>query len=432
MNYAQATGYIQNLNRSGMKLGLERIERLLALLGNPEKSFRSILVGGTSGKGSTTVMIESILREAGFRTGLFVKPHLHDFRERISVNGKMISESDFVRLVEKLKPFADKMERESEVPTFFEFVTAMAFEYFKTKRIEFAAIEVGLGGRLDATNVLQPEVSVITNVSLEHTGILGETLEKIAFEKAGIIKESSILVTGSGNPEVLSVLEKTCSERDSKLIKAKELKNAKSSEKGNEFDFEGVRMRMPLAGKYQLKNAACAIAALRSLKSEIPLKTIKKGLEKVKWPGRFEIVNRNPMVILDGAKDAESVRNLSDSLELIKYKKLYTVFGTSKDKMFREMFREISGKTDLFVFTKHGVMDRGLEPEMLANEAKKSGKDYVIVNEVRDAVRKAISLAGKDDLILVTGSLFTVAEAREIWFKNEGKMGREFNENIKV
>jgi dihydrofolate synthase/folylpolyglutamate synthase len=430
MNYAEATGYIQNLNKFGMKLGLGRIERLLELLGKPQKSFRSVLVGGTSGKGSTTVMIGSVLREAGYRTGVFVKPHLSDFRERISVDDEMISERDFVRLTGKIKPLAEKMRSEGEGPTFFEFVTSMAFKYFREKHAEFAAIEVGLGGRLDATNTADPEVSVITHVSFEHTDILGDTIEKIAAEKAGIIKKNGILVTGSDNKKALAVLEKICRKRNAKLIMAPELKNAKSFEYGNEFVFEEEKIFLPLAGRFQLKNAACALAALRLIRPEIPRSVIKKGLEKARWPGRFELVNQRPKVLLDGAKDVASMKSLASSLDLIKHEKLYTVFSASKDKLIPQMVQAISGKTDFFILTKHGVMDRGAEPDELAKEVKKHGKDFLIVKDVKTAVRKAMKLAGKNDLVLVTGSLFTVGEARDIWFKRKARMGREFNENV--
>ncbi|MCX6818297.1 MAG: bifunctional folylpolyglutamate synthase/dihydrofolate synthase [Candidatus Aenigmarchaeota archaeon] len=431
MNYAEATGYIQRLNKFGMKLGLERVERLLELLGNPQKSFRSILVGGTSGKGSTTVMIGSVLREAGYRTGVFVKPHLSDFRERISVDGKMIPESDFVRLVGKIKPLAERMSVESEGPTFFEFITAVAFEYFCEQRVQFAAVEVGLGGRLDATNTLIPDVCIITHVSLEHTNILGDTVEKIAREKAGIIKRGCVLVTADKNKDVLRLLEKTCAERGAKFLRAPEIRNAISTSAGNEFIFEGESIFVALAGRFQLENIACALAAIRSL-GEIPVKAIKKGLANTKWPGRFELVSKRPFVLLDGAKDVASTRSLTGSLNLIKYNKLYTVFGVSDDKLFPEMLRELAGATDFFIFTKHKMLNRGVEPSELARYAGKQNKNFIIVNDVKDAVRKAMKLAGKNDLVLVTGSLFTVGEAREIWFRKKSRMGREFNENVKV
>ncbi|MCD6590368.1 MAG: bifunctional folylpolyglutamate synthase/dihydrofolate synthase [Candidatus Aenigmarchaeota archaeon] len=429
MNYEQTKSYLGQLNRFGIKLGLERIERLLALLGNPEKRFRSILVGGTSGKGSTCVMLSSILSEAGYKVGLFVKPHLFDFRERISVNGQMISERDFARLVEKIKPLAERVG-DFEKPTFFEFLTALAFEYFKEKRIDIAVLEVGLGGRLDATNVVDSEVSIITNVSLEHTNILGGTVEKITKEKAGIIKENGILITGVENPKVLEILKETCERRKAKFIRGVKPENALPSSEGNTFDFEDERIFVPLGGRYQLKNIGCVLAAIRSLKHEIPLRAIKEGLKKVKWPGRFEVVEKNPTVLLDGAKDPNSIRNLLDSLDLLQYEKLYAILGISKDKQIEEISKELSKATDFFILTKHNVMGRGMSPEVLAKHVSKHGKPFMIAKDVKNAVKKARSLSKENDLILVTGSLFTVAEAREMWFPKKAKMGRELEENV--
>lgn len=430
MEYNQAKEYIQHLNMFGIKLGLDRIEHLLSLLGNPERRLRSIIVGGTSGKGSTCVMLGSILKEAGFKVGVYTKPHLFDFRERISVNGEMISDKDFVRLVEKVKPFAEKVGKKIENPTFFEFVTSLAFEYFREKGVDFAVLEVGLGGRLDATNVTNPEVSIITNVSLEHTDILGKTIEKITKEKAGIVKKNGILVTGSENFKVLKILKKICKERNAKFLKATKLKNAKSSSKDNTFDFESSRISVPLAGKFQLRNIGCVLTAIRNLGKEIPLKAIKNGLKKVEWPGRFEIMEKSPLVLLDGAKNAESLKSVSESLDLLNYEKLYTVLGISKDKSIPEMIKEISKKTDFFILTKHKVMDRGVDTEILRKEVEKHNKPFLIFGDVKYAVEKAKELANKKDLILVTGSLFTVAEARELRHPIKTGMGREFNENV--
>jgi dihydrofolate synthase/folylpolyglutamate synthase len=432
MNYDEAKDYIQHLNMFGMKLGLDRIEHLLSLLNNPESEFCSIIVGGTSGKGSTCVMLGSILKEAGFKVGVFTKPHLFDFRERISVNGEMISDKDFIRLTEKIKPLAEKTAKEIESPTFFEFVTSMAFEYFREKGVDFVVLEVGLGGRLDATNVTNPEVSIITNVSLEHTDILGKTIEKITKEKAGIVKKNGILVTGSENPKVLKFLKKVCKERKARLLKAKKLKNAKSSSKDNTFDFENSRISVPLAGKFQLQNIGCVLKAIRNLGKEIPLKAIKEGLKKVEWPGRFEMMEKNPLVLLDGAKNAESLKSVSESLDLLNYERLYTILGVSNDKLIPEMVKEISKKTDFFILTKHKVMGRGAEIEALRKEVEKHNKPFLIFGDVKYAVEKAKELANKKDLILVTGSLFTVAEARELWFPQKPKMGREFNENFRA
>lgn len=431
MNYEQAKDYIQHLNMFGIKLGLDRIERLLSSFGNPENEFRSIIVGGTSGKGSTCVMLGSILKEAGYKVGVFTKPHLWDFTERITINGKRISERDFVRLAEKIKPFADNVGKETESPTFFEFITALAFEYFREEKIDFAVLEVGLGGRLDATNIVNPEISIITNVSLEHTDILGKTIEKITKEKAGIVKENGILVTGSDNPKVLGILKEICKERKARFLKGMKPENAKSNSKGNSFDLEGSNIFVPLAGKFQLRNIGCVLTAIKSLKEKIPARAIKKGLEKVKWPGRFEIVNKRPLVLLDGAKDSESLRSLQESLDMLDYEKLYTVLGISNDKLIPQMIKEISKKTDFFILTKHKTMGRGADIEILHKEVEKHEKPFLIFDDVKNAVKKARQLVNKNDLVLVTGSLFTVAEARELWFEKKARFGREFNENVK-
>lgn len=433
MDYGEAKAYIQHLNLFGMKLGLSRIKKLLFLMGNPEKDFRSILVGGTSGKGSTAVMIASVLRESGFRVGLFTKPHLFDFTERVSINGKRITEKGLARLVGETVPFARKVARESESPTFFEFLAALAFRYFREKGVDFAVLEVGLGGRLDATNVVNPEVSVITNVSLEHTDILGKTIQKITMEKAGIVKEGGILVTGSDDTGALRVMRAVCKKRKAKLVRASVPEKASSSARGNAFIFRGLRIRIPLAGRFQLENVGCALAALGSLKARIPRSAVKKGLEKVEWPGRFEIMGRKPTVLLDGAKDPGGMRKVAESLDLIEYGKLYTVLGISNDKSIPKLIAEIAPKTDFFVLTRHQTMDRGADTELLREEVEKHRKPYLVFGTVEEAVEKAIALSGRDDLILVTGSLFTAAEAREMWCGKSGKkagMGRDFNENL--
>ncbi|MCK5022584.1 MAG: bifunctional folylpolyglutamate synthase/dihydrofolate synthase [Candidatus Aenigmarchaeota archaeon] len=430
MNYEESKDYIMHLNKFGMKLGLDRVEKILSYIDNPEKKFRSILVGGTCGKGSTVTMISSILRETGLIVGTFVKPHLFDFRERISVNGEMISETDFVRLVEKVKPFTEMVGKDFEKPTFFEFTTAVAFDYFAEKNVDIAVVEVGLGGRLDATNVLNPDVSVITNVSLEHTDILGDTVEKIAVEKGGIIKQNGTLVVYSDNIKVIDVVTKLCNSKNAKLITALELSNPVSIPKSNSFDFENTRINVPLGGKYQLNNIACALSAVLSMPEKIPTSAIKQGLENVKWPGRFEIVSDNPTIILDGAKDPTSMEKVMESLNMLKYEKLYTVISMSKDKIVSKIMEHAAKKTDHFILTKHNVLNRAVLPADLSKEAEKFEKEFTIVEDVKRAVEKAMEMAGPNDLILITGSLFTVAEAREMWFPNKANFGREFNENI--
>lgn len=422
MNYGEANEYISHLRRFGSRLGLGRIERLLSLLDNPEKNFRSIVVGGTSGKGSTCSMIGSVLREAGYSVGVFTKP-------TISVNGEVIPNREFARLTERIKPLAGKVERDFESPTFFEFLTALAFEYFRERRIDFAVLEVGLGGRLDSTNTVTPEVSVVTNVSLEHVHVLGKTVEKIAWEKGGIIKENGTAVTGSDDPRVMKVLRDICKERKAGLFRKFELKNAESFPKHNSFEFRGSKISVPLGGKFQISNIGCALRAVDLLKAEIPLRAIRDGLKKVKWYGRFEVMEEGPTIILDSAKDPLAVKKVFESLDMFAYEKLYTVFGPSKDKLIGGMVREASGKTDLFILTRHSTAGRAAEKDVLTGEVKKKGKEFIFVDDVRDAVKKAKELADRKDIILVTGSVFTAAEARRLWFRPKFRLGIGANED---
>jgi dihydrofolate synthase/folylpolyglutamate synthase len=444
MNYQEVTDYLYSLNLFGGKLGLERVKRLLELMKNPEKKFKSILVGGTSGKGSTVTMISSVLQEAGYKVGTFTKPHLSSFTERIVVNKKRIPEDEVVKIVNKIKSTTGVMKKDAnfEHPTFFEIVVAIAFEYFTEQKVDFAVLEVGMGGRLDATNVVNPLVSVITNVSLEHTKILGNTVLKIAKEKAGIIKENGILITATEDDEVFSLFKKISEEKKSRISRVgKDIKFKKidSDLEGQKFNINGLNgnynnLHISLLGDHQLLNASSAIGAIEALRSHnivIPKNAIKQGLKEVRWPGRLEIIQKYPFVVLDCAKDILAMKRLKESIEQnFKYKKMILVISVSSDKKIHSMMSEILPISDFVVITAHKVMNRALNPEILAEEVKKYSKDYIIVEDVKNAVREALSLSMKKDLILVTGSLFTVAEARELWFKEANlKWGRELNES---
>jgi dihydrofolate synthase/folylpolyglutamate synthase len=303
-------------------------------------------------------------------------------------------------------------------------------------------LEVGMGGRLDATNVVKPLVSVITNVSLEHTKILGDTVLKIAKEKAGIIKENGISITATEDDDVFSLFKKICEEKNSRIFRVgKEIKFQKlnSNLDGQEFNINSFdsnydNLFIPLLGNYQLSNAACTIGLIDALRFHdiiIPEEAIRKGLKKVEWPGRLEIVQRKPLVVLDCAKDPTAIRKLKETvLENFNYEKLILVISISSDKNIPSMMNEIVPISDFVVLTKHKVMNRGADPNTLAREVKKHSKNFMIVEDVKDAVEKALSLSKNNDLVLVTGSLFTVGEAREIWFKDvNNRWGRELNES---
>ena len=431
MGYRELVEWLFSLRRLSSKPGLRRISHLLSELGDPHRAFKAIHVTGTSGKGSTTAMAASILHAAGYRVGLYTSPHLSSFTERIVVDGQPIGVGDVVRLIESLRPIAEGMASKPDLghPTFFELSTAMAFKYFEERGVDYAVVEVGMGGRLDATNVIEAEVAVITNVSLEHTKYLGDTVIEIAGEKAGIIKPGSTLITAVEQPEILELLEGICHDRDAEIyvvdrdIRYRRLRH---SLEGQWFNLQGLRddyreLFIPLLGGHQLRNASCAVGAVETLSLhgvEVPLEAVREGLRKTRWPGRLEVVQRKPLTILDCAKDPKAMENLAAVLrEDFSYDRLIAVVSISRDKDIPRIIRALASVASHFIITRHGVMGRAAEPEAIAVEVERFSKPYEIVEDVRSAVRRALEIAGGDDLILVTGSVFTVGEARCLWFK---------------
>lgn len=427
--------YLYALRNSGAKLGLERVRRLAAALGNPERDYKVVLVGGTSGKGSTAAMLSSILRESGLKVGTFISPHLSSLTERIRINGKEISEEKMASLIRTIEETIDSMKEEEdfEHPTFFEVVAAAAMLLFSREKIDYAVMEVGLGGRLDATNITEPEVSVITNISLEHTRILGDTIGKIAREKAGIIRGGKTLITAAG-AEALEVFEGTCREKNCRIVRVGREITVRRSEAGMDgqrfvLSAHGKQYELftPLLGLHQLQNAGCAAGAALAL--GVGDEHIRKGIANVVWPGRLELVQKSPKVILDCAKDAEAARRLRETLESdLEYQRLILVFGVSNDKNIEQMARELAEISDVVIATEHKVMDRAAEADKVAQIAAKYCEKCTVAYDVREAVRAALSMAGPEDLILVTGSIFTVGEAREIWHSAKGMLGRGLNE----
>jgi len=458
--------YLYSLNRKGPKLGLERVADLLTRLDEPQNSFTPVLVGGTNGKGSTTAILSTILRQSGYRVGTYTSPHLTNITERIAFNGKPIPEDALFRIVERIRSVSEEMEKEGlSPPTFFETMTAAAFIYFKEKECDFAVLEVGMGGRLDATNVTNPPVSIITNISLEHTKILGDTKVKIAGEKAGIIKRNGLLITATRDEDVFDVFERTCRECGSRIARiGRDIKYEKKtntnekiaddfysqcfdmtseSENREKISFSDLRLR--LLGDHQLDNASCAIAAALELErlgfKKISDSSIRQGLENVVWPGRFEIVQRDPLVILDSAKDLEAMKALRANIEMYSQsiraqnsigggnRKLVLVVSISSDKNYQGMLDTIIPLADEVIASAHAVRNRSLEPGIIAERCIALSKKYLIIRDVKIATEKALAMAGKDGIVLVTGSVFTVGEAREIWVTNpEGRLGRELNE----
>ncbi len=422
MNYKESINWLYSFKSHGSKLELERISHLLSRLGNPQNNYKTIHVTGTNGKGSVCNYIFSVLNKAGFKTGIYISPHLQRFSERIVVNDNEISNKDVANLILQIKPFVEDMQKENNSPTFFEIVTTMAFQHFNNQNVDFAVIEVGLGGRFDATNVINPMVSVITNISLEHTKNLGENVESIAFEKAGIIKEKTQIVTAAKNP-ALAVIKKVAKEKKStiKTIDDSYWKRTYQSDDYQEFQINGLikeyKVKTSLLGLYQGENIALAIIALEILQMRGVYLTdanIKEGIYQSFNPGRMEIYSKYPTIILDGAHNPAGAEMLRKTIENdFDYKKLITVVGILEDKDINSMLKHIVSFSDIIIITKSKNM-RACDPNLIKEKIKDLGfsKNIIIKDTILSALDYARSVATKEDVICITGSLYTVGEAR--------------------
>ncbi len=404
-----------SLRRFGIKLGLSTIRRILEELGNPQDHFGCIHVAGTNGKGSIASGIASILNAAGYRTGLYTSPHLVTFNERISINGRHLSDAGVVAAYEAVK----NVHHGSREPTFFEFATAMAFYDFDRKGVDWAVIETGMGGRLDATNIVKPVVSIISNLSLEHQDYLGNTLAQIAAEKGGIIKEGVPVVTGVKQPGALSILNDIADAKSAPVFRlGKEFKVRRKS--GGTFSFFGIHnqwsdMKTSLMGRHQIDNAAISLAACELLSrtgASISERDCRQGLSDLHWPGRLEIVSESPRIILDGAHNLVAARNLAAFLaQETNQRPITMVIGILDDKPYKAMLSALLPIAQKVIFTRPQI-DRGLPPETLYTEARKYGKDITLLPDVHQAVQQAVSHAAPDDVICIAGSLYVIGEAK--------------------
>lgn len=434
MSYIDAINYLYGLQKYGIKLGLNKTESILSLLENPHKDFFSIHVAGTNGKGSVSAMIASILTAHGLKVGLFTSPHLVSFTERIKINNQHISESEVVHLTEEIRTKIYNSETKFPEPTFFEFVTAMAFLYFSKNKVDWAVIETGMGGRLDATNVLTPEVSVITKISYDHKEFLGETLTNIASEKAGIIKPEIPVVSSQQEKEAEDVIMKTAREKSSQLFIYGRDFNGKLKSSGVEginFDYFDDAYSIqdlytPLAGEHQLFNASLAIKAAtlalkRNSKFKIQnLKLIGDGLANTEWHGRLEIVSKDPLIMIDGAHNPDAAKALSKFIKkYLNDYKIILVIGIMSDKDIHEILSHLLPLASEIIFTAPNY-GRAASPEKLADIALHMGFYSKIASSVRDAVEKAKNLSLSlnhsitPSLILITGSFYTIGEALEM------------------
>jgi dihydrofolate synthase / folylpolyglutamate synthase len=418
VTYQESLDYLTSLGRFGIKLGLERTEALLHALGDPQDLFQGVLVAGTNGKGSVCAMLASILQSAGYRVGLMPKPHLVSYTERIQVDQRPIAEADFAALLSELQPVITKVAADLGPPTEFEILTSAALYYFARAGLDLLVCEVGLGGRLDSTNVLDLGVSVITNIALDHTQYLGSTLEAIAAEKAGIFKPDSVAITGA-QPPALAVIESVAAARKIPLLRLGH--EIELSATDNEW--AGVQislttpagaykdLRVPLLGLYQADNAALAVAATDALRSrgwDISEGALRDGLARTRWPGRLEIIDRDPIVLVDGAHNPAGLeRSLAAVQKLAKGRPIVIVFGAMADKDLPSMLALLR-KLDAPVIFSRIDWHRAAQPAVLA--AQFGGQSETAESAV-EAINRARERAGRDGIVLVCGSLYLVGEA---------------------
>ena len=441
MNYAAALAYIDtfinaerspDFSRQARFYNLERISRLLAYLGDPHRRLKVVHVAGSKGKGSTAALIASILTHAGYKTGLFTQPHLITPRERCRINARLISEAEFAGYVDRLKPSVEAMVRTAPASggvgcvSFFEIYTALAFTYFVDNAVDFAVIEVGLGGRLDATNVVDPLVSVITPISLEHTAILGDTHEAIAKEKAEIIKPNRPVVLAPQLPEAHTVFEAVAADRDAPMDEVGRdihLKRKDWNINGQTLDLTTQAAFYPdlflaLLGEHQAVNAATAIGSIERIRQEgyeVPRTSIYDGLKAVRWAGRMQVVGQLPVILLDGAHSPTSAEALCKAIrEVFCYKRLIFVVGLMRDKDLQAIGEVLCPFADEIITTQAFDNPRVTPAEEIAGAWSGTGATFHVRPDVREAISLAQSIATTSDLICIAGSIYIVGEAMKV------------------
>lgn len=425
MNITQALSFIHKTVWLGSKPGLSRTNHLLSLMGDPHKKLKFVHVAGTNGKGSTSACIASVLRKAGYKTGLYTSPYINVFNERMMIDGEMISDDELCELCEYIKPLSDSMT--DDPPTEFELITALAMEYFSRNNCDIVVLEVGMGGELDSTNVIDsPECAVITAIDLDHTSFLGSTVEEVASAKAGIIKNGTSVALYDCRRSVYDVFADKCKKVGAKLTEAgfDKIENVKTSLRFIEFDFgryEGLKLG--LVGSYQPKNASVAITAIELLREKgykISDENIYDGLKEVSWPGRFEILGENPIFVLDGAHNPHGMTATAKSLrDHFGGRKIVFVVGAMADKDVKGMMSMLLPLADSFIAVKPDN-PRAMEAETLAELLRELGADAEGCESVADAVKNAVQKAGKDGIVACLGSLYFSGEIRQAYLSLKG------------
>lgn len=424
--YDDALKLISAHKRFGSKLGLHRMKMLMEKLGDPQDKLKFVHVAGTNGKGTTCTYIASVLRENGYKVGLYTSPYVVDFRERFQINGEMIEKETLVRIVERVSSASQEFTEDRI--TEFEFITAMAFLWFLEEKCDIVVLEVGLGGRYDGTNVIKnSEVSVITSISLDHTGILGNAVEEIAYEKAGIIKENSMIsMYPMQNPKALEVFEKESQKKHSTISKTnvENIRVTKSSILGSEFSINGENHKIPFSGKHQVYNAVNAINALEILKSKgWNIENIDKGLEKSRIFARMEVVSENPLIIIDGGHNPECAEALREVIKTnLKNKKIIGVMGMMSDKDSETYLQDVAPLFSTLITVEPNI-PRALTGESLAEMAKAFTKDIINGETCEKGIETALKIAMADDetAIIVCGSFYVASDVRKFLMKKSSQ-----------
>lgn len=425
MRYEEAMKYITEVGNFGSNYGLERTYKLLEYMGNPEKSLKFIHIAGTNGKGSTTSMITEILMGAGYKVGMYTSPFIEEFEERIQINRNNIPKEKLASLMDEVKAAVDKVIEDGyNHPTEFEIITVLMLLYFKKENIDFGVIEVGLGGTLDSTNVITPVLQVITSISFDHTNLLGNTLEEIAGEKAGIIKSGIPTVIYPQKAEALKVIENKCSEMNSKLYIANcdnfKFENVVNEDRpyqllkyNNEVD-----ILLPLLGEHQITNLSVAMTSIEVLNNinmtNILLDSIVKSIKNVKWKGRLEVLSKNPYVVIDGAHNIQGIETLSRNIKkYFKYENLYLILGILADKDVEEMIKVIAPMAKkIYAVTPNSI--RAELAEDLKREIIKYNENCEAYDDYKEAYLTAINDANENDFVLASGSLYMIGDMRKI------------------
>ncbi|NKF08363.1 bifunctional folylpolyglutamate synthase/dihydrofolate synthase [Clostridium gasigenes] len=428
MKYEDAMKYITEVGNFGSNYGLKRTFRLLELLGNPQNKIKLIHIAGTNGKGSTTAMISKILMGNGYKVGMYTSPFLEEFEERIQINRVNIPKEKLANLMDELKIAVDKVIEEGyNHPTEFEIITCLMFLYFYKENIDFGVIEVGLGGRLDSTNVITPIISIITSISYDHTNILGNTLTKISREKSGIIKECVPVVIFPQEEEVLKVIKSKCKELNAPLhiineIDSELIEILQEEKPYQKVKIKGIKaeynIKLPLLGEHQILNLSLAIKAIELLeknkKVKISKEILEKSLEDVCWNGRLEVMKKSPLVVLDGAHNIQGITTLKQNIEkYFKYKNIYLILGILADKDVEEMIKVITPMAkEVYAVTPNSI--RAELAEDLKNEVLKYNENCIAFEKYEYALNKALEIAKEDDIIVACGSLYMVGGMRTI------------------